>query len=67
MWNGPSGSTEQDQQFRSLSVRNSTGASRPKWSKSEHSSPVVTTDLAGPPDVASSFLIFSPCQKVAII
>lgn len=59
--------TEQDQQFGSLSVRNSAGAFRPKWSESEHSSPVVTTDLAGPPDVASSFLIFLPCQKVAIV
>lgn len=36
-------------------------------SKSEHPSPVVTTDLAGPSDVASSILITLPCQKVAIV
>lgn len=69
---GLSGSAEEDRQFgspRSLHPcqKHSTGGFRPKGSKWERSSPMATTDVAGAPSVAFSFLSVSPCRKVAII
>lgn len=57
---GLSGSTEEDQQFGSppslpLCQKHSRGAFRLKWRKPVCSSPVVTANRAGPPDVLSAF------------
>jgi len=69
---GLSNTADQDQQFRPpcsllLCQKHSIGAFSSKWSKSEHSSPGVTTHSAGPPGGASSLLICLPCQNIAII